>query len=95
MVPAQPALAKILTMRPGFAGADLRQGHQCFQCGGHLFPRQAMIAVAALRVHRDQPGIGQRPQLRAGRGGADARHARELARGQRLSRQQGLQHCGT
>ena len=73
------------------AGSD---SHQLLEQFGDLRTGEPEIAMPALALHRQEPGILQLAQVAAGGGRQNAGLERELGRGQRGSRREGRQHAG-
>ena len=96
VVVAEADGAEGVAMRP--LAARRRQGES--EAAEHLDRRgdflrsEAVITVAALAVDGEQPAFDQPREVGAGSRCADAGDAGQLAGGQRLAAQQGLQHRG-
>ncbi len=91
MVPAGPRIAQVLAMPPGRARARSRN-HQPLEGRGGGLIGDREEAVAALRMHRDEPTIDELREMRRSRGRGDAGGTRKLAGGERLAAHQRLRH---
>jgi len=69
-----------------------RQLHQSLQQLGHLGRCQAVVTVAPLGLHLQQPGLHHQGQVAAGRGGLNAASLCQLPRGQGTPIHQRQQH---